>query len=442
MTGVLAAVLLLAAAGLPVAAWLEPSFGWRARLGAGFMLGAGIATLALLLATTAGLEWSRAALIVALAVPAVAALAGARRAQSRSAGAMRPTPLSATADAATLLSLCGYTLFATLAPPWEWDFWAIWGLKAKEYDLERGVSFAFLANPDNVFSHPDYPPLVPLTFDVAALLQGSWDDRWMGLVSVAFALAMLLVVREELERQSGSATVGALGTLALSGAACSPWVGLGDGPLVALASAGLLVASRGLREDDARAIVTGGLLLGLAGLAKNEGVSFIAAAVAMGVVVARRRAWLLALPAAATVAPWMLVRLALAAPTDVFEGGFMARASERLSDPGVFFGTLAAGQIERPGFWAIALVALALAPAAARRERFLIGVALLQSLAYVAIYAGTLNDLASHVQSSLARVTSHVAPLAGIVAALAIGGMLRGDEARSPGGWDDRGHEA
>jgi hypothetical protein len=441
VTSVILAIAILTAAGLPVARWLEPSLGWRARIGVAFMAGSGSATLLMLLASLTGIRWSLAVVVIGLALVAIATIPISLRAPANDRAPLRAHPLAFVADAATLLSVAGYALFATVARPWEWDFWAIWGLKAKEFFIARGVSFEFLGRPDNVFSHPDYPPLVPLVYDVVAMIEGKWDDRWMGAITVAFAVAMLLVMREELERQCGSALVGALGTLAISGAACCAWVGLGEGPLVALASSGLLIMSRGLRENSARAIVAGSVLLGLSGLAKNEGVSFVVAAIVVTLVFERHRWKLVALPAAATVAPWLAARLAIAATTDVFEGGFAARAAERLSDPIGFVSTLAGGMFERPELWLILALLVALHPAAAKRERFLLGVVVLQALSYVAVYAGTLNDLASHVQSSLGRVSSHLAPLAVVVAVLAIGELLRHHVEVEVEGKDESGHE-
>ncbi|MBI2214954.1 MAG: hypothetical protein HYU52_15005 [Acidobacteria bacterium] len=441
MTAALLAISILTVAGLPLATWLEPSLGWRARTGVSFMLGAGVSTLLMLSLSLVGISWSPAVVLGGVALVACACVPLARRARGESSTTLRATPLSLGADAATFLSLGGYAVFATLARPWEWDFWAIWGLKAKEFFLARGVSFEFLARPDNFFAHPDYPPLLSLVYDFVAILEGRWDDRWMGVLSVAFAVAMLAVMREELERQSGSPVIGAAGTLALSGVACSAWVGLGEGPLVALASSGLVIMSRGLRDDAPRAIAAGSVLLGLSALTKNEGLSFVVATAVVTVIVSRRRVLLAALPAAAVVAPWLVARVMIAATTDVFEGGFVARFTERLSSPSAFFETLAGGRFERPLFWLIALVALMLHPPAAKRQRFLIGVALLQALSYIAVYAGTLNDLASHVQSSFGRVTSHLAPLVGIVAILAIGAMLKTDHAVVVEGKVDVGHE-
>jgi hypothetical protein len=441
VTGALLAIAILTAAGLPLAAWLEPTLGWRARIGFAFLAGSGSVTLVMLLATFAGIRWSLPVVLAGLALVAGAAFPCARRLATGDRTRLRAHPLAFAADAATLVSVAGYALFATVARPWEWDFWAIWGLKAKEFLLTRGVNFEFLGRPDNFFSHPDYPPLVPLVYDFAALVGGKWDDRWMGAITVAFAVAMLLVLREELQRQSGSALAGAFGTLAVSGVACSGWVGLGDGPLIALAAPGLLIMSRGFREASSRAIVAGSVLLGLSGLAKNEGVSFVVAAIVVTLIFERRRWLQVALPAAALVAPWLLARLAIAATTDVFEGGFAARVAERLSDPAGFVSTLAGGMFERPELWLILALLLALHPAAAKRERFLLGVAGLQALSYVAVYAGTSNDLASHVQSSLGRVTSHLAPLAAIVAVLTAGELLGHDSTVEAEGKDELEHE-
>ena len=76
----------------------------------------------------------------------------------------------------------GYALYATLAPLWEWDFWAIWGLKARVFLEAGGIDWHFLESRWNAFAHPDYPLLVPLNFDFVALINGGWSDRWLGLL--------------------------------------------------------------------------------------------------------------------------------------------------------------------------------------------------------------------------------------------------------------------
>lgn len=423
MTSALLAVAILTLAGLPLASWLEPSHGWRWRTGAGFMIGSGIASMLMLLATFAGIDWSALLVVAALSLVALSTLPLVASLPKRHSSS-RAQPLALVADAATLCSVAGYALFATVARPWEWDFWAMWGLKAKEFFIVRGVSFDYLSRADNVFSHPDYPPLVTLLYDFVALLDGRWDDRWMGVVSVAFSVALLLAVREELERQSGSGAVAAFGTLALSGVACSPWVGLAEGPLVAFAATGVLVLSRGLREGAARAIGAGSLLIGLAALTKNEGVSFAAAVVAATLLVAPRQTWRPALVVAALVAPWSVALRLNATSSELFEGSFAARVLERFADPAEFFATLARGQFERPWFWAILGIVLVVSPRTARRERFILFVIALQALAYLAIYAGTSHDFQSHVQGSLGRVSSQLAPMVAMVAILGLGELL------------------
>lgn len=431
MTATLIAIAAMCLAGLPLAVALEPSLGWRARIGLGFLFGTGMAALILLGATIVGLPWSKVALFVPLALASAAFLPAALRVEQ--SGERSPqSRLAIAVDVATAVAVAGYALFATIARPWDSDFWAIWGLKAKEFFLARGLSFDFLANADNVYSHPDYPPLVSLVYDVAAIIAGRWDDRWFGAFSVAFTVALLLVLREELERQSGSPLVGALGTLALTGAACSPWIGLGEGPLVALSASGLVLVSRGLRTDAPGAIVSGSLLVGLGALAKNEGVMFVIAMLLASLLVRRQQWARVVLPAGFVMCPWLLVRLFLATPTDVFEGSFLSRFFARMADPASFFVTLANGSFERFELWIILAILLAIAPGLFRRERFLLGVIALQSLAYLAVYAGTHHDLIWHVNTSFGRVISHLAPLVGAVCVLGIGQLVTVSTAKQP----------
>lgn len=443
MTSTLLAILALLAAGLPAAVALEPTLRWRARLGVGFLLGSGMASLLLLGATLVGVTWSRTILFVPLALLALAFLPAALRVERRR-GHFVLRPAVALADGITFAAVLGYALFATAARPWEWDFWAIWGLKAKESFLAGGFAFEFLGRPDNVFSHPDYPPLISLVYDVDAIVSGGWDDRWLGAVSVAFAVALILVLRDELERQTQSPLVGAVGTLALTGAACLPWIGLGDGPLVAASTAGLVLVSRGLRTNTPRPIVTGSLLVGVATLAKNEGTSLALAMTVASLLVRRQRWAFVALPAGLVMLPWILVRLFATAPTYLLEGGFLARIAARLADPGSLLRALALGRVEQGGLWLLLVLLLLLAPELKRREAFLLVVIGLQSLAFVAVYAGTHYDLAWHVATSLDRVTGQLAPLVGVAAVLGIGLLTRANaadpcepgKAEEPGGQD------
>src|SRR5205085_9160530 len=104
-------------------------------------------------------------------------------------------------DLATLISVASYSIYATLAPVWEWDFWAIWGLKARVFFDHGGIDWRFLESRWNAFVHPDYPLLVPLNFDFVALIGGAWSDRWLGVLFVAYAVALLLIARALASRE-------------------------------------------------------------------------------------------------------------------------------------------------------------------------------------------------------------------------------------------------
>src|SRR4029077_4075993 len=102
--------------------------------------------------------------------------------------------------AATLL--LGYAMYATLAPPWEADFLADWGVKARTFWEARTIDWNYLQVERSV--HPDYPPLVPLLFDFMAVVRGEWNDATFGLINVAFALGLLLIIHGVAREESGS----------------------------------------------------------------------------------------------------------------------------------------------------------------------------------------------------------------------------------------------
>jgi hypothetical protein len=420
MTAVLVAIVVLGTGGLFVVRAVDPSLSGGASLGAGFMVGCGLVSLVMLALSAAGLPWSFFVILVLLAVIAVGGSVVRRRGGAVSRNTARPGAAAVALDLCTAISVAGYALFATIARPWEWDFWAIWGLRARAEFVARGIDVAFLTSPDVEYSHPDYPPLLSLVYSFTALVRGEWDDRWLGALFVALSVALLLVVRDELRRATGSDTFSAFATLALSGAACSPWVGLADGAIVAFGTAGLLVLARGVREDDVRAFLLAGILFGLGAMTKNEGLALaVAAAVALALFRVRRLVWLV-LPAALLAAPWLVWRAALHLATDVVSGGVATRVMERITDPGAFVATLASGRPDRAGFWALlAVLLLAGGREIVRRHGVMFVAVCLQLLCYVVIYAGTMHDLASHVQTSMGRISGHLAAAVGALCALA-----------------------
>src|SRR5207237_6668506 len=88
-------------------------------------------------------------------------------------------------DLVTLVLIAGYARFATMAPTPEYDFIGIWGVKAKEFLLARGIGWSWLAKPFIQIAHVDYPLLVPLNFDMLMLVSGGWPTRCLGIFEVA-----------------------------------------------------------------------------------------------------------------------------------------------------------------------------------------------------------------------------------------------------------------
>src|SRR5438128_6040793 len=218
-------------------------------------------------------------------------------------------------DVITVLILIGYAFYATLAPPWEWDFWVIWGMKARVFLEHGGIDWRFLESPWNAYVHPDYPLLVPLNFDFVGLLNRGWDDRWLGFLFVAWAVALLLIVRDLAGRETTPAGA-ALVTLAAATIAVNRYVGMAEGPLIAFGSAGVLYIRGALQSKKPSDWLHGALLLGLAANVKNEGLALLIAVLIALLVVRAREAWRL-WPAAVLAAPWLILRATNALATDI-----------------------------------------------------------------------------------------------------------------------------
>src|SRR5439155_9542197 len=111
---------------------------------------------------------------------------------------------------ALIVALAGYALLATVAPPWDFDFISDWGLKGRVFWESGGLDLTYLAQTLGRGTHADYPPLLPLSFDVVAVIGGDWNDRWLGLLNVAWAAALLLLVARVAKEETGSSIGAAL----------------------------------------------------------------------------------------------------------------------------------------------------------------------------------------------------------------------------------------
>jgi hypothetical protein len=425
MTPTLIAILSLTVLGIPIALSNDRRSRGAMLIGTSFLYGSGAMFLVLLTLSVIHIRWTLISVtITALAIFCAAAVIARMRAgnlATRQPGNPKPHLL----DLVTIVTLAGYALYATLVPLWEWDFWAIWGLKAKAFLEIGGIDWHFLESRWTAFVHPDYPLLVPLNFDFVALA-GGWDDRWLGILFVVWGIALLLIARSLAARET-TPFFASLLTLALAAIAVSRYIGLAEGALIAFGSAGVLFIRAALHDDDAADWRNGALMLGFAANCKNEGMALlVAVTIAVAVVSWKRlrRLW----PAYALAAPWLLLRATHALSTDIAGGSAMSRLMARLPYAHQILRYLAA-RLYEPWFWVAILAGILIAPAAARhREAFVLLTTAIQLLFYVAAYLGTPHDLRWHIGTSWSRLTAQIAVPITFAVFLMLANSLRGGE--------------
>jgi len=423
MTATLIAILSLAVMGIPITLAVDRRVRGPLLIGTAFLYGSGTMSFVLLTLSIAHIRWTLISVTIAsLIVFCAAALIARRRAGDVASHHTKPHLL----DLVTLFTIVCYALYATLAPVWEWDFWAIWGLKARTFLEIGGIDWRFLESRWNTFVHPDYPLLVPLNYDFVALLNGGWSDRWMGLLCVAWAVALALVARSLAARET-TPFFAALLALLVAALGFSRYVGLAEGALIAFSGAGVLFVRAALLHDDDVAWRHGALMLGFAANCKNEGVALLGAVTIAIVATSWSRLRKLT-PAYALAVPWLILRAAHTLPTDIAEGSTVSRLLARLPYAHQILMFLAE-QLYKPWFWIAILIGILLAPAAARhRERFTFLVTAIQCLFFVTVYFITPNELRWHVLSSWPRLTAQIAVPITFAVFLTLANSLRAEE--------------
>jgi len=403
------ALLFATLTGWTVARRADPTARGALLAGESILLGMALASGVLLLFSFAGVPWSALGIATSMAAVAIAAIVWHRRGGADiPAYAFPYRPATAALDVATLVILGGYALFATMAPLWEFDYIGDFGLKGRWFFEARGIDWNFLSSPVRLNIHPDYPPLLPLAFDFLALARGHWNDGAHGLLNVAWALALLLVIRRLALEETRSHTAAAFVAAAMVPICASPWVGLADGAFAAFGTAAVLL----LRSDDARRVTAAAILLGCAASTKNEGIALIVA-VAIALVYARRPQWLPRLwPALAIPLPWWILRGSHHLHSDLAASGVFARLAAHLADPTPLLAAIARYPVGKPLFWlGIAVALIVIRRAVVERERFAIAVVVLQFAAYIAAYLISPHDLLWQVKWSWERIVSHLTPI-------------------------------
>lgn len=431
MSGSFLLVVLALVIGWPLATLTRAEASRSGKAGLAFLLGIGAIALVLFAYSLAGISWSRLTILAAVVSIGAAGFA-ARRLAPR--GGV-PPPERPSRGGAVLLALAavlvaGHLAFALSGPRTEADFLEIWGLKGRAFYEVRGVDWHLLRQEMTWHNHADYPPLLPLLFAGAGVLGGGWEDRELGALYTAFGAALLLIAEAALRKRFGRDWLTALAVLVLTPLALTPWIGIGEGPLLAFASAAMLYLAAGVREDDPRAITTGAVLLGLAALTKNEGILMVpVAAVAVFLAPGARLRVLRLWPAIALALVWIVPRAVLQLKIDLTAGDPLRRAFARLADPLPLLELLVTHAALRPVFWvALALGALAGATRLFRSERILTAFVMMQTLTYVGAFLVTPHELTWHVPWAWDRLLHHVLFLAAAAVLMALIGVIRSSD--------------
>ncbi|HEX3108596.1 MAG TPA: hypothetical protein VHU41_05845 [Thermoanaerobaculia bacterium] len=389
-------LLFAVAIGLPAARLADREAPLLRLIGEAMLLGIAICAAALFAMSCVGIHWSLVWTVIFLATAAIALAVIA----TKDVGWVVPRERLHVLDLATLVTLAGFALFATASPPPENDFIGIWGIKAATFSVHRGIDWAFLQNPAYVYDHPDYPLLLPLSFDYMSLWSGGWDRVAAEWLNPFFALAILAIVRSLLAEEAPP-LIASLGTLAIAPLAMSPWIGIAEAPLIAFGTAGILLA----RRHDMTAAA---FLLGCAAMTKNEGLALLVA-VAIGLLAARRgrdvwRLW----PAVAIAMPWLIARAIYTLPTDIVAGPVLTRALARLRAPGELATLLLEHTAAQAVFWIGIAAAFIVTARLLRAEAFALVTAFVQLAFYIGSYVVTSRDVTWHVHWSWERLMTHV----------------------------------
>jgi len=419
--------------GFPLARLLDPTSRGGRWVGSAGLIGLGITAILMGLISTLGLSWTPVSVGAGILILGSAAFLFGR-AGSRAEGVPSPQPIKQSAlawiaDAISILAIVGFGMMATVARSAEFDFVGIWGVKARLFWHIRGIDWNSLRDPYLSYSHQDYPILLPLIMDYLALAAGYWNEEGMGLLYVAFAMAALLMIRSAVREATGSSALSSIATLGLTGAVCSPYVGIAEGPLIAFGTCAFLELRRGLHEDSPGAVRMGAVLLGFGALTKNEGLAWLVA-VAISFVLAHQRArWrsLKALwPAAALALLWLVPRTVLRLSTDLTEGSVLTRVWQHLHQLDVYLQALRTYPVGKPLFWIGVIIAIALTVRrAVQAEQFGLVSLAIQYGFLAGAYLVTPNDIVWHLRFSAERVINQVTPVLAFTAIVLIAPLMR-----------------
>ncbi|HLF28102.1 MAG TPA: glycosyltransferase family 39 protein [Anaerolineae bacterium] len=232
---------------------------------------------------------------------------------------VRPSRRSALVLLLVLLLIVHIAYVAVLAsgrPLDIWDSWVTWGMKARTIFLNDGISPAVYAEPSRAVTHLDYPLLMPMLEAWIYAWLGAPDDRFAGVVSIWFYLALLGLCYSAARRRGASALFALVVTTTMATMA-SLALGAGlvfaDVPLAAFATLAAVYLIRWLKDRSWGTLIIAAIAAGLMVWTKREGVVLLAALCLSILLVGRdiRRTWVgigaLLFAALLFVGPWWLL---------------------------------------------------------------------------------------------------------------------------------------
>jgi 4-amino-4-deoxy-L-arabinose transferase-like glycosyltransferase len=330
-------------------------------------------------------------------------------------------------------------LHALAWPVHDPDAWSIWAFKARIFYMSQTLPLSYFHDASKLFSHPDYPLLVPLAETWAYSWMGRPDDWAVMALSPLFYLATLAMVAGALARVYGRAA-GLAGALALAlvpvlfvqGSA-----GDADVPLALMAAGSAVFLWRWLCDETAgrasrRALVLCGAFTALGVWTKKEGLLLLLCTALIVVVAAWRRHVASGEPAAAlrdgalflspvlvVAGPW-LAFLALDRPlTRDFLPITVSTLLAHLDRLPTICSFLGLRLLDVP-HWNVAWALLAAVAVLGRRQLgrgsalgYLLALLVLQIAADGAVFIfSDWQPYTAHLQTSLDRLLLHSLPLA------------------------------
>ena len=310
-----------------------------------------------------------------------------------------------------------YWMEYSRAPGGSWDAWAIWNLRAR-FLFRAGANWRDAFSPVLLWSHPDYPLLVP-AFVAGLWTQTGGESTWVpGLAGLLFTLSTPLLLASAVGALRGR-EAGWLAGIFLLGRPL--FVTHGASQYADVPVAFFMVAAMALLALDRP--VTAGVCAGLAAWTKNEGLLFVAV-----LLVARIAALLYARDAARLrrEVPRFAAGLAPVLAVVLYFRGTLATANANLAGGAIDFGripTVAAafvthlfgvGQLLVSPFLFLALYVWLAKPVRTPGPGALTAlIALVLMLAGdAAVYVVTPGDVNWFIDNSLDRVLLQVWPLA------------------------------